>query len=122
MANLEEKTEAVMTALVVYEEEEYFLIEATSPAAIAKLKRDEARIIARLMALREQIALEYTVAEFSEVEEGEVTSGKNPFGDRPSTNTWHPETSNRQTDEFHKLDTAQLRERLRQQSNKVTDS
>ena len=50
-----------------------------------------------------------------------TTSHGNPWRTRPNTNTWHPETTVRQTDEFSSEDTDALRDRLRADRKRVLD-
>ena len=107
-----DSTEMILTALIVHEEEDYYLVEATSPMALERLKSDGEYLLSWLFDVSEAAHSEASVTT-------RATSHGNPWRMRPNTNTWHPETTVRQTDEFNSEDTDALRERLRADRKRV---
>lgn len=115
-----EETEAVLSDLVVHEEEEYYLIEAVSERARGRIGSDRA-LVERLIALYH---CDPSFKKTSEMELSEVLAyvsassnsagAGNPFRDRPSTDNWHPESVVRSTDQFISLRAAIAMERDRE--------
>lgn len=140
--SLSEDTCASLDAIVVHESADYFLVEITTPRVRALLD-DREGFLERLLALTpmaapttphaRKVPAEIT-SEMSTLERASYVEAcamevpgalaKHAFSDRPSTNTWHPESSSRElsTDEFarasHNSDRARqlLEERIRQKS------
>ena len=135
-----ENTEMLVTALIVHEEEDYYLVEATSAAALARLKSDGEYLLSWLFDPLDVSHSEASVTAVMEANDIDALFAKevkpstnpknrlmsmetiqgNPWLRRPNTNTWHPEATIRQTDEFDKEDTELLRERLRENRARVS--
>lgn len=136
-----DSTEMILTALIVHEEEEYYLVEATNKMALERLKSDGEYLLSWLFDVSEAAHSEASVTAVMDVNELDAlfarelkpdtnprnrastrtTSHGNPWRTRPNTNTWHPETTVRQTDEFSSEDTDALRDRLRADRQRVLD-
>lgn len=134
-----DSTEMILTALIVHEEEDYYLVEATSPMALERLKSDGEYLLSWLFDVSEAAHSEASVTTVMDAGDLDAlfaselkpstnprnrastraTSHGNPWRMRPNTNTWHPETTVRQTDEFNSEDTDALRERLRADRKRV---
>jgi len=104
-----EETEAVLSDLIVHEEDEYYLIEAVSDRARGRIDADRA-LVERLIALYH---CDPSFKKTSEMELSEVLAyvsaasgadeASNPFVDRPLTDNWHPESVVRSTDQYISL-------------------
>lgn len=144
--SLSEDTHASLDAIVVHESEEYFLVEITTPRVRTLLDSRDGFLERLLLltpaeadsdamcALREDKAPSDITSEMTMLErssyveacamEASRTLAMNAFTERPSTNTWHPESSSRElsTDEFvrasRRSDRARqlLEERVQQKS------
>ncbi len=146
--SLSEETCASLDAIVVHESEDYFLVEITTPR-VRDLLDEREGFLERLLALTPaaeaapsvtsrhhdrapaDVTSEMTTLERASYVEacaleipGALAQGHNPFAERPSTNTWHPESSSRElsTDEFARATRNSerarklLNERVRQKS------
>ena len=136
---LSEETCATLDAIVVHETSDYFLVEITSLRARALIDEREG-FLERLLALtppdvsqvrRPSRAQDKATSELRPLVERssyveacamEVPGAlaKNAFEHRPSTNTWHPESSSSEvsTDEFARVEESRKKLLARMRQNK----